>query len=280
MFYNISKDRKIKDPFLAKDICRFCYDAERSRNGLSHKKGTKIEKTKLKEFIKPEFDYFLVDWYYQNLGDRGLPNDVYMFLYNEMYELLHDKINNDFLGLFHIVPIKRGKFESFKEATWVLDVFEEGSFYLYETDAEIINQQNDVMRKIGIDEKFIINNQFISLFFNDWVFSKNRKQEWLRYKEIYEYTYVRSNLDFFESEIFLSESRLILLFPYKFLQFDIYQSTKQEKLKEYLTSNLVLNDYIDIYITPQNYKWCLKYQKCEHNSRTLYLQSKEEWRLK
>ena len=140
MFYNVNENRKLKDPFLAKDVCRFCHDASFELQGQKkiYKEGTRLGRKetvgfreKIEEIILKDFNYLLVDWYFQNLGNRGMPNDVYLFTYDDMNELIYNHADGDFLGLFHIVPIHKNNIESFIEAKWVLQVLEEGSFYLY-----------------------------------------------------------------------------------------------------------------------------------------------------
>ena len=126
------------------------------------------------------------------------------------------------------------------------------------------------MKKLQPDEKFIINTQFINFFFPDWIHTKKDKnKEWMFYKE---YKNVAVDFTFFKSDEFLSFKKVYVLFPYKYLQFDIYETSKLDELGDYLLSDEVLNDFIDIYIVSFDFRYCIKYQKAEHQNRDLFLQ--------
>ncbi len=145
MFYNVEEKRKLKDPFLAKDVCRFCHDnclllvgkkyilKESYKIGRNNIAYPNYEKD-IAKIITEKYNYLVVDGYFQNLGNRGMPNDVYLFTYQDLNELIYNQINNGFEGLLHIVPIDKNNVESFVDSEWVLKIIEEGVFYLFDTN--------------------------------------------------------------------------------------------------------------------------------------------------
>lgn len=77
------------------------------------------------------------------------------------------------------------------------------------------------MKPLDIDQKFIVNTEFISIFFPDWIQAKrNKKHEWLFYKEYYS---IDVGVGFLASDTFLNLKRVYILLPYKYLQLDIYE---------------------------------------------------------
>lgn len=101
---------------------------------------------------------------------------------------------------------------------------------------------------------------------------KRIKNEWCFYK-----TYKQLNADssYLASNEFLSFTKVYIFYPYRYLQFEVYESSNLLELKTILLSEETINDYIDIYIVRYDFKYCIKYGKAEHQQRDFLLQTIE-----
>ena len=128
-----------------------------------------------------------------------------------------------------------------------------------------------------------VNIKFITKFFTNWIDAKkDKKHEWLFYNtKVGQYKYSCSD-DYslaFNNSVFLESKRVFVVYPFKYLNFNIYEATDLESLRDYLMSEAVLNDYIDMYIIPFDYNWCIKFEKAEGGYRELNIQSEKEWSI-